>query len=327
MIYDCFTFFNELDLLEIRLNVLNDVVDKFVLVESKKNFKNQEKPLFFEENKSRYAKFADKIIHIVVDKMPENMEIKQWTIENYQRNQILRGLDNCSDDDIIMISDLDEIPRPEMIKTNFNKDKIVAFDMDVFTYFLNNYTVYYRWTHGTKMLSYKNLKSILDDYDSSNVYGIEADLNKGTTPNTVRLYYGEKQIHLKKAGWHFSYIGNQNFILNKYRSSIEGNSALSIEDCQKIINSKKFMDEYYLVPIEIDNSFPKYLQENIEKYKHVILPYSQKMYSNIYSIGFRLKYCLLYFLDNVFSIKTQIKNDIKHRKITILGVKISYKVK
>ena len=177
------------------------------------------------------------------------------------------------------------------------------------------------------MLSYKNLKSIWDDYDSSNVYGIEADLNKGTTPNTVRLYYGEKQIHLKKAGWHFSYIGNKNSICEKYQSISDGNSALSIEDCQKIINSKKFMDEYYRVPIKIDASFPKYIQENIEKYKHIILPYSQKMYSNIYSIGFRLKYGFLYFLDNIFSIKTQIKNDIKHNKITILGIKISYKVK
>ena len=70
MIYDCFTFFNELDLLEIRLNVLKDVVDKFVLVESVKTFTGRDKELFFEKNKDRFAAFADRIIHLVVREFP-----------------------------------------------------------------------------------------------------------------------------------------------------------------------------------------------------------------------------------------------------------------
>ena len=67
MIYDCFTFFNELDILEIRLNELNQVVDKFVLVEANRTFTNQKKPLYFQENKTRYQQFLPKIINIIVD--------------------------------------------------------------------------------------------------------------------------------------------------------------------------------------------------------------------------------------------------------------------
>lgn len=71
MVYDCFTFFNELDLLEIRLNTLDSVVDRFVLVEANKTFSNMEKPLYFKENEGRFEKFKDKIIHIVVEDFPE----------------------------------------------------------------------------------------------------------------------------------------------------------------------------------------------------------------------------------------------------------------
>lgn len=113
MVYDCFCFYNELDLLEIRLNILNGCVDKFVLVEATRTQRNNPKPLYFAENKERYKKFEDKIIHLVLDEYPEHIE--QWTIENLQRNYIMKGLEQCSDDDIILISDLDEIPRPEYI--------------------------------------------------------------------------------------------------------------------------------------------------------------------------------------------------------------------
>lgn len=68
------------------------------------------------------------------------MPLGNWTIENSQRNYIMKGLEGCKDDDIIIISDLDEIPRPALIKKLYNPNKIIAFDCDVYTYFLNNYT-------------------------------------------------------------------------------------------------------------------------------------------------------------------------------------------
>ena len=113
MIYDCFTFFNELDLLEIRLNTLNDYVDYFVLVEATKTFTGKDKPLYYNENKERFKQFENKIIHIIVDTYPDSTN--PWVLENHQRNSIANGFANCKDNDIILISDLDEIPRPELI--------------------------------------------------------------------------------------------------------------------------------------------------------------------------------------------------------------------
>ena len=114
-IYDGFTFFNELDLLEIRLNVLNDVVDYFILVEGSKTFKGEDKPFIFDENKARFAPFLHKIIHIKVVDYPE-VDLTQddnitlaWAYENFQRNAIDRGLTDAAQDDVIIISDVDEM--------------------------------------------------------------------------------------------------------------------------------------------------------------------------------------------------------------------------
>src|ERR1700679_2349278 len=106
MIYDCFTFFNELDILEIRLNVLKNVVDKFVLVEATRTFQGKEKNLFFEENKIRFKEFEDRIIHIVIDTYPVNEGNSAWFLEDYQRNMIMDGLKNCTEYDRILVSDV-----------------------------------------------------------------------------------------------------------------------------------------------------------------------------------------------------------------------------
>src|SRR4051812_5983866 len=100
MIYDCFTFFNELDLLEIRLNELDPVVDKFVLVEATKTHQGKEKPLYFTMNKSRYEKFLPKIIHVVVDTYPDYEGQSAWLLEHHQRNMIMKGLEGCSPADV-----------------------------------------------------------------------------------------------------------------------------------------------------------------------------------------------------------------------------------
>jgi beta-1,4-mannosyl-glycoprotein beta-1,4-N-acetylglucosaminyltransferase len=128
-IFDCFTFFNELEILDIRLNTLNDYVDYFVLVEATKTHSGKEKELYYLKNKEKFKKFEDKIIHVIVDDMPERKEGQdevsyRWQLENFQRNAIMRGLKNCKDDDIIIISDADEIPNPkkfEEIKEKLSK--------------------------------------------------------------------------------------------------------------------------------------------------------------------------------------------------------------
>ena len=122
-IVDCFTFYNELELLKYRLTILNDCVDYFVLVEATHTHVGKIKPLFYQENKELFKEFNHKIIHIVVDdfshKYPniniENRE--QWNNEIFQRNCIKRGLDklNLNDEDIFTVTDLDEIPDPKIL--------------------------------------------------------------------------------------------------------------------------------------------------------------------------------------------------------------------
>ena len=132
-IYDCFTFFNELDLLEIRLEELYAVVDKFVIVEADRTHSGKYKGFVLEKNKKRYSKWWDKIIYVKIKNSPLprltwiynlflytknsflkyvsfNAGLGNWNLENFQRNAIIRGLTHAEDKDIIIVSDLDEIP-------------------------------------------------------------------------------------------------------------------------------------------------------------------------------------------------------------------------
>ena len=113
-IYDCFTFYNELDLLELRLTELYDFVDHFVLVEADTTYTSVPKPFYYEENKQRYARWADKIIHIKVTDMPHSPDA--WVNDIFQRNQIARGIADAAPEDLIMICDLDEIVRQEAVE-------------------------------------------------------------------------------------------------------------------------------------------------------------------------------------------------------------------
>ena len=142
MIYDCFSFFNELDLLEIRLTTLDKVVNKFVLVESHYTHTGQPKPLYYAENINRFSKFNEKIIHIIADDFPDipgaTYREMAWIRENWQRNAILRGLPkNVKDNDYLIIADLDEIPRPDAILDAVNYDGVSHLYLSMF---------YYLWT-------------------------------------------------------------------------------------------------------------------------------------------------------------------------------------
>ena len=117
-IFDCFKFFNELELLELRFMELYDTVDYFVLVEANKTHTGKPKNYIFEENKEKFTQYLDKVIHIKIDDMPSYSEQDIWTAENFQRNCIMRGLvDYAKNGDKIIISDIDEIPNTDIIKS------------------------------------------------------------------------------------------------------------------------------------------------------------------------------------------------------------------
>lgn len=137
-VYDCFQFYNELDLLDLRLAELSPVVDHFVLVEAAFTHAGAPKPLYFAENRERFAAYEDKIIHVVVEDDPGGFA---WVREAHQRQAILRGLTGAAPADMVIISDADEILRPEIITrlraTGDDGPSLFAPHLDIHLYFLN----------------------------------------------------------------------------------------------------------------------------------------------------------------------------------------------
>src|SRR5262249_13456041 len=132
-VVDTFTFFNELDILELRLRELSDVVDQFVLVEATTTHSGQDKPLFFEDNKERFSAWESQIVHHVVDDLPRTSN--RWLPENVQRKRIGDALASLrhplGDDDLVLISDVDEIPRRSTIGrlTSLEPSEVLILEM------------------------------------------------------------------------------------------------------------------------------------------------------------------------------------------------------
>lgn len=139
-VFDCFTFFNELDILDIRLAELDPLVDYFVIVEATRTFTGKPKPLHYADNRQRYERYAHKIIHVIVDDLPLDAP-SHWVRESHQRNAIMRGLIQARPDDRVIISDCDEIPKPvalgQALRYRGLSRRIVAFWCDNYFYRLN----------------------------------------------------------------------------------------------------------------------------------------------------------------------------------------------
>ncbi|NMH29229.1 glycosyltransferase family 17 protein [Flavobacterium silvaticum] len=221
MVYDCFIFFNELDLLEIRLNELDSVVDKFVIVEADRTFQNKPKPFIFEENKQRFEKFLDKIIHVKLTKYPLFLPVinprTAWKMEFYQRNSIVKGLRNCRPDDIILISDVDEIPKKEVIRkfSLHGIDRIFGVKMDMFMYFFNHKLIFDGGSQMDRLESKNGIWHCMVALPYRLLHEAPNRLRK-TVMRTVRR--GAKYPIIPNGGWHFSYMGGFDKIVQKLES-------------------------------------------------------------------------------------------------------------
>ena len=323
-IIDCFTFYNELDLLYYRLSLLYEIVDNFVIVESNYTHAGRKKELFYQNNYELFKKFSDKIIHIVVD-LPfvyPNIDYnknEQWINENFQRNSINNGINqlHLNDNDLIIISDLDEICSPSKLVEIKNMDNIVdgfILLLDMYYYSLN-----YKHTNDWELVKIVTFKKY-----------------KQTTPQEIRISL--KMSKINKCGWHLSYFGNAQFIKNKllefghqeYNSDNYTNVDI-IE--QKIANGEDLFGRNYVSIQHInidDNDFlppnynlylNKYYKQNVPKiviYFHICC--INNWVNIVSNLFFKIKNSGLY--EKVFEIRCVILGNYENNKNLFDDVKI-----
>ena len=261
MIYDCFVFFNELDLLEIRLNELYDVVDRFVIIEGENTFQGKPKSLYYLENKERYSKFEDKIIHIIIPKEKLN-NTNAWDNERLSFNTCFE-IENLKDEDILMVSALDEIPSNNSVKTAINKTPCHVELHACFFYLNTNYfhNMSTNW-YGTIIYKVSELKEIISDDKLPDIYDIK-QIHQYKTNTSIR------------GGWHFSFVGDGKNAMEKvnayshseYNYLDENFYTYMRENLLDPFNRGNFCQFYRLLNKE---ELPEYVQNNLEKFKNYI---------------------------------------------------------
>lgn len=250
MIYDCFVFYNELDLLELRLNILADAVDHFVIGESDYTFSGKKKDLIFWKNRKRFKEFHHKIVHTCIPSEGTN----SWERERHQRNSLLNQI-WPRPDDIVLISDVDEIPRPELLA---NIEQPTTF-IQAFYYFCVDLAVGETWGpwRGTTGSKFKYM----------------------STPELLRATRGAGALDIENGGWHFSCLGGPEMICQKIQafSHTELDTPLFTDQekiLQRILNQSDPFDRGgSLTKVPIDETYPQYLRDNLDKYPHFLSNY------------------------------------------------------
>ena len=265
-IFDCFQYFNEDHIADLRFNILDEYVDFFVVVESTVNHQGQTRKLHFDKNK--YKKFQNKIIYIEVDDTPDNI-MKPHTggeslVEQHQRNSIMKGLNKSQDNDLIILSDVDEIPDLNKLKV-FDKNKYAVFSQKMFMYKLNLLNLNENNWHGSKICLKKNLKS--------------PQWLRNLKFKKYPFWRIDKQKNLQiinNGGWHFAYLQDVKNISKKIKSFAHGEFNKAEIVSEKNIELKINQGEdvlgrgYKIKKIEIDSSYPKYIINNKDKLKNWI---------------------------------------------------------
>ena len=262
-------YFDEDLVLDIRLNTLNDKVDKFIIAEATKNHAGENKKLNFKIE--HFSKFRDKIQYLVVDDLPTNVKSpkKGWhenhARDQHQRNSIERGYKNYNDDDLIMISDIDEIPNPEKLEQFNTKNRYACFLQKNFQSKINLLNITDGDWAGTKICQKKYLKS-------------PQWLRNIKIKKKPFWKIFDKQIQLiNDGGWHFSFLKDPESIKNKiisYSHQEYNTKEFTNVDLIKNKISKGedlFQRKIRYEKVNIDKTFPKYIVNNKEMFKDWIL--------------------------------------------------------
>ena len=290
-IYDCFMYFDEDLLLDLRLNILNKYIKKFVITEATYTHNGKPKKLKFDIK--NFSKFKDKIEYIVVDTPPPNIKkilntdseeirgqkliLNGYARDNYQREQLNIGLKDLEDDDYIIISDLDEIPNLSKINFANVKNRLIIFNQKMFYYKLNLLYEDFNW-HGSKSCKKKHFIS---------PQWLRNIKSKKYPKWRIDLFFSKKKYsdiyYVNDGGWHFTCIRTaeelEKKLLNFAHHFEYEESGLKVGDLNKLINEKRVMYDHKVDQKEYKWSgksklktiskelLPSYLQNNFEKYK------------------------------------------------------------
>ena len=250
-IYDCFLFFNELDLLRLRLDEMESSVYRFVICEATRTFKGQPKPLIFQENKTDFVRYQDRIIHLVVDDLPDG---SAWDREYFQRNALRRGLQGIDDNDIVLVSDVDEIVGLPALERLRSEDGYFLLDMSMYQFYMNMRAFSEGWD---KVFAYSwYLDALVPDYNHPRNLGRAA----------WEAFPGPKHL-IKNAGWHFTYLGGAERMREKikaYSHSDQWQSAMLIagEAEKQMLILKDVGGGRFLTYQQIDETFPAAIRQN-----------------------------------------------------------------
>ena len=279
-VFDSFIFFNELDLLEMRLNILNDVVDYFVLTESPFTVSGNEKPLYYQENKDRFRKFNDKIVHHITEEIPNDfthlLEKTKFHVAYknndpygtpmidlpvrfqralFNRNNSAFGIEKAgaTDEDLVITSDADEIINPLLLQDLewFNPSNHYVAECRAFYYKLN--FLYQEDWMGSRLCTWKHLKNTTIDQHRQN----------------------HQNAHkIQDGGWHFSFFGNaEDFKLKlaSYEHTENNTDQVTSTASEKIEQGLDPLGRTNkLVTVPLDDSYPQYVLENQDKYAEFI---------------------------------------------------------
>lgn len=301
-VFDTFLFFNEIDLLEVRLNTLCDVVDFFVITEARVTFSGVPKKLYYEESKARFSKFEHQIIHNVIEFTPNDFENlvyphKHFTNRNqsyphksgglplsklsldfqrevYQRDSVMNGLlGHAKPEDLIIISDLDEIPNPDAVKSvsnSFIPGQVYNFCQKWYMYFFNVY--YPKDWFGTRICNFEYLQQFSVDLMRHHLE------SRDEQPGPI----------VENGGWHFSFLGGQKAVMKKLKAySYQGRrSAFFLKILDFLFpgrikakiekNEDIFSTGRKFITVEIDDSFPVYVRDHQVELARYIKPLPSK---------------------------------------------------
>lgn len=279
MVIDCIPFFNELDILKLRLHILDPLVDRFVIEEATHTFSGLPKDLCFEKNREMFEEFLPKITYLVVDNSPE--EISTHERDKFQKNALAKALTDASDEDVLILSDVDEIPNPavlqELVK-RFDPDKIYHLAQRNFYCYLNMEEVSgnllsitgefpgveRRMWLGTKVFAKKNIpeSGIIDLREIS-----------PEDPRSVRVADG---------GWHFGYMGSchETDVSRKVGTKVvaAAHQEYNTEDVLAEVKDRLILGEDIFGRnavfqwAVVDESYPQYLLEHKSEYDYLIMP-------------------------------------------------------